>query len=212
MINWLNEMSGAANVVLNLAMLLVWIAYLQVFVSSYRRQRRATILINVGGGSGLDARCLVSNMSQGTIYVRSLLLDLTTRDGTSSHSVTEPEGQEDWTGPTDLKLWTRQGPIDPGGIRDMGPFGAMLDHVVRTKHAQNERSVSADLSAIVQVRVTVVAQYGPEDLMVAAEQTYAVNRLNSSPRLVPQATTSRQIRSRRERARLRERLERMVES
>ncbi|TNC60456.1 hypothetical protein FHG71_22030, partial [Rubellimicrobium roseum] len=80
MLDWLSANSDAVNVVLNLAMLLVWIVYLQVFVSSYRRQRRANILISVGGGSGLDARCLVSNMSEGAIYIRSLVLDLITAE------------------------------------------------------------------------------------------------------------------------------------
>jgi hypothetical protein len=210
MLTWLSENSEAVNVVLNGAMLLVWIAYLQVFVSSYRRQRQANILISAGGGSGLDARCLVSNLSQGAIYIRTLLLDLTTAEGTSSHSVTEIEDLEEWNGPTDLNLWTRQGPLDPGSVRDMGPFRAMLDHAIRAGHAPAEQAAIPATDAIKEVRVTVIAHYGPEDLLVAAEQSYTPNHRNGSTWLSPQAVTSRQIRSRGERERLRARLEQEV--
>jgi len=210
MLNWLSEYSDVVDVALNAAMLLVWIAYLQVFVSSYRRQRQANILISVGGGSGLDARCLVSNLSQGAIYVRSLLLDLTTAEGISSHSVTEIEDLEDWKGPTDLNLWTRQGPLDPGSVRDMGPFRAMLDHAIRAGHAPTEQAAFSAPNMIEEVRVTVIAHYGPEDLLVAAEQSYTLHHRNGSTWLSPQAVTSRQIRSRGEREQLRARLEQEV--
>ncbi|WP_159717115.1 hypothetical protein [Geminicoccus flavidas] len=210
MLNWLSENSDAVNVVLNLAMLLVWIAYLQVFVSSYRRQRQANILISVGGGSGLDARCLISNLSQGAIYIRSLLLDLTTAEGASSHSVTEIEDLEEWQAPTDLNLWTRQGPLDPGCIRDMGTFRAMLDHAIRAGRGPTEQAGIPAIDAIEAIRVTVIAHYGPEDLLVAAEQSYTLNRRDGSTGLSPQAVTPRQIRSRGERKQLRARLEQEV--
>ncbi|MDP8919468.1 MAG: hypothetical protein M3O00_11360 [Pseudomonadota bacterium] len=207
MLTWLSENGDAVNVVINVAMLLVWIAYLQVFVSSYRRQRQANILISVGGGSGLDARCLISNLSQGAIYIRTLLLDLTTTEGTSTHSVTEIEDLEEWKGPTDLNLWTRQGPLNPGSVRDMGTFRAMLDHAIRAGRAPTEHAATPDTDAIEEVRVTVIAHYGPEDLMVAAEQSYTLNHRNGSTWLSPQTVTPRQIRSRGERKRLRARLE-----
>lgn len=207
MLDWLSENSEVVNVVLNIAMLLVWIAYLQVFVSSYRRQRQANILISVGGGSGLDARCLISNLSQGAIYIQSLLLDLTTAEGTSSHSVTEIEDLEEWTGPTDLNLWTRQGPLDPGSIRDMGTFRVMLGHAIRAGRAPTGQVAIPATDAIEEVRMTVIAHYGPEDLLVAAEQRYTLRHRNGSTRLNPQTVTPRQIRSRGERKRLRARLE-----
>jgi len=210
MLNWLRENSAAANVALNFAMLLVWIAYLQVFVSNYRRQRRASILINVGGGPGLDARCLVSNMSQDAIYIRSLIFDLTTAEGTSSRSVTEIEDLEDWKGPTDLNLWTRQGPLTAGSVRDMGTFRAMLDHALRARTAPAAPSAIASVDLIEQVRVTVIAHYGPEDLLVAAEQTYTFDRRDGATWLIPQAVTPRQIRSRAERGRIMTRLEQEV--
>jgi hypothetical protein len=210
MLNWLSENSNVVNVVLNVAMLLVWIAYLQVFVSSYRRQRQANILISVGGGSGLDTRCLISNLSQGAIYIRSLLLDLTTAQGTFSHSVTEIEDLEEWKGPTDLNLWTRQGPLNPGSVRDMGTFRSMLDHAIRAGQGPARQAVIPSPDAIEEVRVTVIAHYGPEDLLVAAEQSYTLTPRNGSTWLRPQTVTPRQIRSRGERKRLRARLEQEV--
>ena len=48
MLTWMSENSGALNVVLNAAMLGVWGVYLQIMVTSYRRQRRSSILITRG--------------------------------------------------------------------------------------------------------------------------------------------------------------------
>jgi hypothetical protein len=49
-------------------------------VSSYRRQRRPKILINLGGGSTPDARCLIGDMSAEPIYVESLIITVETAD------------------------------------------------------------------------------------------------------------------------------------
>ena len=87
-------------------MLLVWIAFLQVFVSSYRRQKRPNILIHRGAGSELEARCLISNMSAEPIYIESLIATVETVDGRWSCPVTEAD-----EGRSDLTLATRQGPM-----------------------------------------------------------------------------------------------------
>ena len=58
--NWIAEHSDLINVLSNIGMLVVWITYLQVFLAGYKRQRKATILINRGGGKGFGAHCLVT--------------------------------------------------------------------------------------------------------------------------------------------------------
>src|SRR5690606_34596270 len=80
--DWITEHSDLINVMSNVGMLVVWITYLQVFLAGYRRQKKATILINRGGGGGLEAHCLVTNMSAEAIYVHTLIARLKGPSGT----------------------------------------------------------------------------------------------------------------------------------
>jgi len=207
MLEWLAAHDGAANTVINLGMLLVWVVYLHVFVSSYRRQKRANILISIGAGTGLQARCLVSNLSQSPIYVRSILLDVKTAAGAISLSVTELEELERWERPSELDLWTRQGPLQPGSVRDLGTFASMLDHAI-SKIDDAPFPAADDVETF---RLTVICNYGPEDLLVAATQGYSVERSVSKPRVRPDTPSPRQITSRRERAHIKARLERALQ-
>ena len=60
MISWISQNSDWLQVVLNASMVIVWLVYLQVFLSGFRRQRRSDILITLGAGAGLNARCFVA--------------------------------------------------------------------------------------------------------------------------------------------------------
>lgn len=62
MMNWVAQHSSALQVLLNGLMVLIWILYLQIFLTSFRRQRRSDVLITVGAGVGLAARCFVTNL------------------------------------------------------------------------------------------------------------------------------------------------------
>ncbi|NVK60098.1 MAG: hypothetical protein HWE37_08515, partial [Rhodobacteraceae bacterium] len=60
--DWIGSNAPALNVGLNAAMLLIWLAYLQLFFVSFRRSNRTVIHIGMASESGEDARCLVTNM------------------------------------------------------------------------------------------------------------------------------------------------------
>ena len=206
MLDWISRNHQLLSVVLNVAMLGVWIAYLQLFALSYRRQIRANILINMGGGADLSSRCLVSNMSAGAIYVQSILLEVETADKCLAHSVTETEGLEEWERPSDLNLWTRQGPLQPGEVRDMGAFGVMLDHALRSETGEDQPP-PALRDQIRAIKIRIIATYGSENLPVAAERRFAVLRRRDAVRLSPMSAEAHQVRSYARRRRIRELLE-----
>ena len=54
---WIKGHSGIITALSGVGSLLVWIICLQVFVRSYRRQLRATLLTTRGSGVCLDSRC-----------------------------------------------------------------------------------------------------------------------------------------------------------
>jgi hypothetical protein len=205
MIDWISRNHQIVSIALNFAMLLVWIAYLQVFVSSYWRQTRAHILLTMGSGSTLSSRCLVGNMSSAAIYVHSIVLDLELANRRVTCAVTDPDGLEEWQEPTELGLWTRQGPLQPGCVRDMGAFDTMLGHALRSE-AGGDSPDAAVPGSLRGFSVRIIASYASEDLPVAAERSFEVVRSDAALRLRPSAAQARQIRSRRQRRRIGEEL------
>ena len=208
MLDWISRNSEVLNVILSAGMLVIWMTYLHVFVSSYRRQTRPGILINMGAGEGIESRCLVSNMSSGPIYLLSIALDLEMPEGRLRCPVTELDGMEEWEMPSEINFWTRQGPLDSGSVRDMGPFRMLIDHVFRSQpeHWRAAHPDAWDLHR--RIRVEVVAAYGSEDLPVGAARRFTILRKDGHTVLRPDWASARQIRSRRQRRAMQRGLER----
>jgi hypothetical protein len=195
--NWIATNHQVIGALANIAMLLVWIAYLQVFVSSYRRQKRSNILINRGAGSGLEARCLISNMSAEAIYIESIIASVETSDGRWSCPVTEVlEGR------SDLELKTRQGPLQAGRFVDVGSFERLMEPVLRRGEGLHGVPAPDAIEKLVTFELKVIAVHGSEDVLVGAIRRFHVIRRQDRLLLKGQAVGTHQIRSHRERARL----------
>jgi len=195
MLDWIDGNSEIINAIVNLCMLFVWVAYLQVFISSFKRQRRANILINIGSGRGLDNRCLVSNMSAEAIYIHSIIIEEERGGVTHRAAVTELDDVEGWERASDINLWSRQGPLKPGEIRDMGSFASMLDHALSMRvKKETEGTTTAEALSVI-----VFANYASEDLMVGARRRFHMLADDGTVRLRPETVGTIQIRSRRER-------------
>jgi hypothetical protein len=200
--NWIASNHQVISVLANLAMLFVWIAYLQVFASSYRRQKRPSIQINRGGGSGLEARCLVSNMSAEAIYIESIIVTAQTTEGSWTCPVTELQ-----EGRSDLELKTRQGPVKTGQFVDIGSFRSLVEPVLQ-RHAGPQGSVASDgLESLVFLEIRVVAVHGSEDLLAGATRRFDLIRQRDRLLLRGHAVGTHQIRSRRGREKLRDDVE-----
>ncbi|WP_230534374.1 hypothetical protein [Microvirga roseola] len=194
---WIASNHQVMGVLANIAMLLVWIAYLQVFVSSYRRQKRPSILINRGAGSGLEARCLISNMSAEVIYIETLIATVETTEGRWSCPVTELlEGR------SDLKLATRQGPLQTGHFVDIGSFQRLIEPVLQRRAGLRGAITSDDLESLVAFEIKVIAVHGSEDLLAGATRRFDLIRSQGQLLLKGHAVGTQQIRSRRKRERL----------
>jgi hypothetical protein len=200
--NWFASNHQVISALANIAMLFVWIAYLQVFVSSYRRQKRPNILINRGAGSGLEARCLISNMSAEAIYIESIIATVETTEGRWSCPVTEMlEGR------SDLDLKTRQGPVQPGQFVDIGSFQNLIEPVLRRSTGLRGAVAPDDLENLVAFELKVIAVHGSEDLLAGAMRRFDLIRRQDQLLLRGHAVGTQQIRSRRERGRLRDDVE-----
>lgn len=193
---WILEHRELISLLVTVGTLVVWVVYLQVFLASYRRQRKPTILINLGQGRGLDAHCLVTNMSAEAIYIHALIARIEGPDGTLACSITELDN-ETWSDPSEIRLWTRQGPLKAGHVRDMGSVQAIIDHVMESAP---KGGPSLDLGdGRHSLELKVIAVHGSEDLLAGARRTFDIIQHEDRPALRPRSYGATQIRSRRER-------------
>jgi hypothetical protein len=200
--NWIAGNHQVISALANIAMLFVWIAYLQVFVSSYRRQKRSNILINRGAGAGLEARCLISNMSAEAIYIESVIATVETTEGRWSCPVTELlEGR------SDLDLKTRQGPLQAGRLVDIGSFQSLIEPVLQRSAGLRGAVAPDGLETLVAFEIKVIAVHGSEDLLAGAMRRFDVIRRQDRLLLRGHSVGTQQIRSRHKRERLRDDVE-----
>lgn len=190
---WIADHSQLISALTGVGTLLVWVVYLQVFVSSYRRQLRATLLITRGPGDGLAARCFVTNMSWGALYVQSVLIALETPDRTIVMPATETQDEEQRAYSRPLER-TRQGPLQPAAIRDIGSF----EHLM----APALRELPEGAAAVQAVTIVVLGVYGSEDLPVGARRRFVVTSAADSLRLHGATLDTEQIRKKSERRKL----------
>ncbi|SKA12631.1 hypothetical protein [Novilysobacter spongiicola] len=193
---WILEHRESISLLVTVGTLVVWIVYLQVFLASYRRQRKPTILINLGQGRGLDAHCLVTNMSAEAIYIHALIARIEGPEGVLVCSITELDN-ETWSDPSEIRLWTRQGPLKAGHVRDMGSVQAIIDHAMESA-PEGGRSLEPGAGRH-SLELKVIAVHGSEDLLAGARRTFDIIQHERGPALRPRSYGATQIRSKRER-------------
>lgn len=180
---------------------MVWIVYLQVYVSAYRRQRRSKILINRSHGRGLNTYCIVSNMSSESIYVQSLVAVIESEDSRWECPLTDlstlNEHESAHSGPGHLP--TRQGPLAAGAVRNMGSYKSLIEHVLMYNTTQPLEPTDEIYESLISFEVTVLGVYASEDLMVGARRKFDLTHVNGKTELIAQSVTAEQIRSNRER-------------
>lgn len=191
-LQWLLDHGQAVSAMTGLGTLAVWVVYLQVFVNSYRRQLRATLLITRGAGSDLDANCFLSNMSSGPLYVQSVLVTLETRAGSTTGAATDLR----WDDCQRLKPTerTRQGPLGQGEMRSIGSFKELM---LQTLSGEEER-----LDSVEAVTIDVIIIYGSENLPAGARRRFIIDRNDDGPSVHGETLVTTQIRKRRQRKRL----------
>ncbi len=123
MFDWISQNKDVLNVLIGFATLMVWVVYAQLLYNGYKRQRRPRIVINRGRYKGVDALCLISNMSAESIFVQHIVARLETDKGDYFQDVTEleqnyQEGDEErerqsTSDTPSLSDSTRQGPLGP---------------------------------------------------------------------------------------------------
>ncbi len=199
MLSWISENAAFLNVAVNSVMVLVWLVYLQSFLSTLRRHRRSTILINRSVGNGDKARCLVVNMSAEPIYLTSIIADITI-DGKSQSAIVTERAEllsEDLHDPLQA---TAQGPLLSGQFRDMGSLHELTWRGLRQLGLEEQDGNVQELT------LTAVAASGHTAHLAAGRQKFFLRLRDGERVYLPATTTTKQLRSTREQRALRNRL------
>jgi hypothetical protein len=204
MLKWISQNYQMITALTGIGTLLVWIVYLQVFVSSYRRQLRPKILITRGAGDGLEARCFISNMSSDPVYVQSIIVTLELKNESWVCPVTDLLDLEDEEAPSDPRGKTRQGPLRSADLNDIGSFLSLVRHVLRQRQGRNADLSTANLEWLRAIKIEVLGVYGSEGLLIGARRRFFFVVEDSNLRLRADQLSTEQITKRGERRRLME--------
>ncbi|MDX5402399.1 MAG: hypothetical protein LPK02_09525 [Rhodobacterales bacterium] len=189
MIEFLSRYSDILNVVLNAAMVVIWVAYLQVFTVNQLRQARAVLHIDLGAAEGARSRCLVTNLSSSAIYVQAIIAELTHEGHRSRTQITD----KDELSPDDVDdplSRTNRGTLQPGATVDIGS----LENLVSRARIRLSEDWSSD--HVEEVTITVVAIAGQVDRIVAASKTFDAERSDAGTRFTAKQLLTKQIRPR----------------
>ena len=197
---WLTKNAALIEIVLSALMAFVWLAYLQLFLTSLRRQRRSQIMISRGVGNGLDARCFVANLGHEPLYVLEIIAELAIGDRQVEAVITD-RSDLSRTELNDPREAANQGPLKPGDDYDAGSFREIADKALRGEDSEPG-------GAFDRIGLTVVAATAASGEPVAAERRYCVDHARTGPVLRPETLQPRQIRSLIARRRLKRRLRR----
>lgn len=227
MFDWISENKDVLDVLIGVGTLLVWVVYAQLLYNGYKRQRRPRVAITRGRQKGVEALCLISNMSAESIFIQHIVARLETDNGTYFHDITELEqsyqGDEDerqrrkrgGSAPS-LSDSTRQGPLGPGEFAHIGAFNSVIERIARCENLrldQHRDDRAESEKGIVHLRsltIQLVIIYGSDDYPIGVERCFLIRDVEEGRLLVPATWDSKRLNSRRHRKQVRQLIERLA--
>ena len=203
MLEFFRVNQGVISVLLSMAMLVVWVVYLQILLVQVRASRRSSIVITRAAGRGMRSRCLVTNMSSQSLYVTSLIGILHAGGKQIEIALTDLRELPEDLG-ADPRSTMRQGSLSTGQYLDIGHFDDILEVMLR-----DDEAAGLEREDVAQLDLIVVAFYAPASLPVGARRSFQFRwESPSGTRVQPSSLRTEQIRGRRQRKRLFQAVER----
>lgn len=199
MLEFLQANAPLVSALASVGTLTIWSIYLHIFVSGYQRQVKPMLIINRGEGSGLDSRCFVTNMSRDPVHIQSVVAKVLTAQDEHTAYITDAEDVRQAGNPSGWERLTRQGPLQPGTMVDMGTYQCILDYVATTCCNGGGFSQSPLGEEARELEITVLGIYGSEDLLIGATRVFEMDREGGDITLRPRDAHTRQITGKKER-------------
>lgn len=186
----------------SLGTLCIWAVYLQIFVGGHRRQIKPMLVINHGEGRAMNAHCLVTNMSKEPVHIQSVVAKVLAEGKMHTAYITDAEDIRRAGVATGWQRMTRQGPLQPGTMVDMGTFDCILEYAEATAIENGDR-LRGRLEEYAQtIEIIILGIYGSEDLLIGASRKFDVARAANGAELQASKALTRQITRRHERKKL----------
>ncbi len=162
--DWILSHTSFLQLLVSIATAVIWVVYLQMLLTSLRRQRRSVLTLNRGAGDGFEARIILANLSYEPVFVRDMTVTLHSEAGHVSGTVTDLEeyGQEDMS--TELQ-GTVQGPLGMGDHIDVGSFSGILERF--------DPATRPKIEAITRFDITIVAS---RERLTGVRKCYDISR------------------------------------
>lgn len=194
---WLNEHAQAISAIASVLTLFVWVFYAQLLYNGYVRQRRPRIIINRGKGVGLEALCLISNMSNEAIYIQHLVAVLHAQERDYELDIVEYQQQGDEE--HEAAFRTHQGPLNSGDYIHIQSFDRILKRLLQ--HWDLKEDTIKQQKP--QLEIRVIAIYGSEDMPIGAARHFHLD-ISAEParQLNPCDVDTHRMNSRRDRKRV----------
>lgn len=197
--SFLSDNASSLNLIVNAAMLLVWICYFQILYQTYAQQQLPNILINRGGGNDTEGRCIVSNMSSDPIYVQSIMVEVQCGNDLWSRIISDVNELSEEASASSVIEYTGQGPLEAGSSMDFGRFDRLVSRVIDECGDKRKRPDVADVDMI---RVTVLAAYTAKSNFLGAIRKFQIRKEGGQTKLDPVGVAAKQITGRRGRRHL----------
>ena len=205
MLEWIHQNVQVLSLLANVGMLLIWVAYLQLFFQSFRRQRQPNLLIHQANGFGLSSICMIANMSESNVHIAALLVDAERGgDSVSFHpgpDVPDPLDDED------PLTHMQEGPLPQGQYFTVGSFRTLVAEANTRLPEPHADPHSEGGEPVMELGVRLVAFVGPELQPIGARRAFYVTRFDTSTEVRPRALVPEQYSNRRQRRVAREWLE-----
>lgn len=191
MLDWLQENVQVLSLLANIGMLLIWVAYLQLFYQSYRRQRQPNLLIHQANGFDLDSICMIANMSESNVHIAALLVDA--ERGGDRVSFQPGPSVPDPLDDDDPLAHLQEGPLPQGQYFAVGPFRTLVAEAnVRLPEPYADPH-SKDDEPVMELAVRLVAFVGPELHPIGARRDFYVTRYGNDAEVRPRARVPEQL-------------------
>lgn len=176
MLDWITEHNTLVNTLTSIGTLLIWLFYAQLLYMGFSRQRRPRMLINKGvGNEFIDSPCLVCNMSQESVFVFFMVIQLKTSKGLFTAPMTDISDdirQDDKPG---LRERTRQGPLASGACLELVSFREMIAAIAAQEGIETDNGYPCDPDIEMEwMEIHVISIYGSDDKAFGAVRRFQI--------------------------------------
>ncbi len=177
MLEWITENNRLIIALANIGTLAVWIFYAQLLYNGYSRQRRPRVMINKGvGNEFIDSPCLICNMSQESVFIYFIVVQLKTSEGLFSAPMTDSDENElSRDEPLKIQQRTLQGPLKSGTCLETFSFHKMIERIARREGIETRDGYPCDPDTQLEwIELHVISIYGSDNAPFGAVRRFEI--------------------------------------